>query len=95
MKNLKAQSAGRKTAERCRRNGISDAAFDKCSARHVSLEFSEVTRPKALEGATARPKKPRSEIMLAEAVLKDVASNTFRRPQLDGGPWLTFVRRMR
>ena len=69
---LKEQEAGAKTADVCRRHGISDATFYK--ARYGGFEVSQARRLKALEDENARLKKLLAEAMLDNAVLKDVAA---------------------
>ncbi len=71
---LKEQEAGAKTADVCRRHGISDATFYKWKAKYGGLEVSEARRLKALEDENARLKKLLAEAMLDNAMLKDVAS---------------------
>ena len=71
---LKEQEAGAKTAEVCRRHGISDATFYKWKARYGGLEVSEARRLRALEDENARLKRLLAEAMLDNAMLKDVAS---------------------
>jgi putative transposase len=71
---LKEQEAGAKTAEVCRRHGVSDATFYKWKARYGGLEVSEARRLKALEDENARLKRLLAEAMLDNAMLKDVAA---------------------
>jgi putative transposase len=71
---LKEQEAGAKTAEVCRRHGISDATFYKWKAKYGGLEVSESRRLKALEDENARLKKLLAEAMLDNAMLRDVAA---------------------
>jgi putative transposase len=71
---LKEQEAGAKTAEVCRRHGISDATFYKWKAKYGGLEVSEARRLKALEDENARLKRLLAEAMLDNAMLKDVAA---------------------
>jgi putative transposase len=71
---LKEQEAGAKTAEVCRRHGVSDATFYKWKAKYGGLEVSEARRLKALEDENARLKKLLAEAMLDNAMLKDVAA---------------------
>jgi len=54
---VKEQEAGARTAEVCRRHGISAATFYKWKAKYGGLEVSEVRRLKALEEENARLKK--------------------------------------
>jgi putative transposase len=71
---LKEQEADAKTAEVCRRHGVSDATFYKWKAKYGGLEVSEARRLKALEDENARLKRLLAEAMLDNAMLKDVAA---------------------
>jgi putative transposase len=71
---LKEQEAGAKTADVCRKHGISSATFYKFKARYGGMEVSDARRLKALEEENARLKKLLAEQMLDNAILKDVAS---------------------
>jgi putative transposase len=71
---LKEQEAGAKTAEVCRRHGVSDATFYKWKAKYGGLEVSEARRLKALEDENARLKRLLAEAMLDNAMLRDVAA---------------------
>ena len=71
---LKEQESGQKTADVCRRHGISEATFYKWKAKFGGLEVSDAKRLKALEGENTRLKKLLAEAMLDNAMLKDVAS---------------------
>lgn len=71
---LREQEAGAKTAEVCRKHGISDATFYSWKAKYGGLEVSEAKRLKALEDENARLKKLLAETMLDNAVLKDIAT---------------------
>jgi len=71
---LREQETGAKTADVCRRHGISDATFYKWKARYGGLDVSEARRLKALEDENAKLKKLLAEAMLDNAMLKDVAS---------------------
>ncbi len=90
---LKEQEAGAKTADVCRRHGISDATFYKWKAKYGGLEVSEARRLKALEDENARLKKLLAEAMLDNAMLKDVASKKWCRPPPGVRPWPISVRR--
>jgi putative transposase len=46
---LREQEAGAKTAEVCRKHGVSEATFYKWKARYGGMEVSDVRRLKALE----------------------------------------------
>lgn len=71
---LKEQEAGQKTADVCRRHGISEATFYNWKAKYGGLEVSEAKRLKALEDENARLKKLLAEAMLDNAILKDATS---------------------
>jgi putative transposase len=63
-----------KTAEVCRKHGISSATFYKWKARYGGLEVSDAKRLKALEDENAKLKKLLAEAMLDNAMLKDITS---------------------
>jgi putative transposase len=65
---LREQEAGAKTADVCRKHGISSATFYKWKA------MSDAKRLKALEDENAKLKKLLAEAMLDNAMLKDIAS---------------------
>lgn len=71
---LKEQEAGAKTADVCRKHGISTATFYKFKAKYGGMEVSDARRLKALEDENARLKKLLAEQMLDNAILKDVAA---------------------
>ncbi len=71
---LREQEAGSKTADVCRKHGISPATFYQWKAKFGGLEVSEARRLRTLETENARLKKLLAEAMVDNAVLKDVAS---------------------
>ena len=71
---LKEQEAGAKTADVCRKHGISEATFYKYKAKFGGMDVSDARRLKALEEENAKLKKLLAEAMLDNAMLKDVAS---------------------
>ena len=71
---LKEQEAGMKTADVCRKHGISEATFYKYKAKFGGMEVSDARRLRALEDENAKPKKLLAEQMLDNAILKDIAS---------------------
>ncbi|XHO98283.1 IS3 family transposase (plasmid) [Azospirillum sp. A26] len=77
---LKEQEAGQKTADVCRRHGISEATFYTWKAKYGGLEVSEARRLKALEDENTRLKKLLAEAMLDNAILKDVAGKKMVTP---------------
>lgn len=71
---LREQEAGGKTADVCRRHGVSEATFYKWKAKFGGMDVSDAKRLRALEDENARLKKLLAEAMLDNAMLKDVAS---------------------
>ncbi len=71
---LREQEGGAKTADVCRRHGISEATFYAWKSKFGGLDVSEARRLKSLEDENARLKKLLAEAMLDNAMLKDVAS---------------------
>lgn len=71
---LREQEAGMKTADVCRKHGISEATFYKYKAKFGGMEVSDAKRLKALEDENAKLKKLLAEAMLVNAMLKDVTS---------------------
>ena len=71
---LREQEAGAKTADLCRKHGISSATFYKWNAKYGGLEVSDARRLKALEDENAKLKKLLAEAMLDNAMLKDITA---------------------
>ncbi len=71
---LKEQEAGQRTADVCRRHGISEATFYKYKSKYGGLQVSDAKRLRTLEAENAQLKKLLAESMLDNAVLKDVNS---------------------
>ena len=69
---LKEHEAGLKTADLCRKHGVSSATFYKWKAKFGGLDVSEARRLKSLEDENAKLKKLLAEAMLDNAVLKDL-----------------------
>jgi putative transposase len=69
---LREQEAGAKTADVCRKHGISGATFYKWKAKYGGLEVSDARRLKALEDENRRLKKLLAEAMLDNAMLKEL-----------------------
>ncbi len=74
---LREQEAGQKTAEICRRHGISEATFYAWKSKYGGLDVSEAKRLKGLEDENSRLKKLLAEAMLDNAMLKDIATKKF------------------
>jgi len=70
---VKEQEAGLKTVDVCRKHGISDATFYKWKAKYGGLEVSEAKRLRTLEDENTRLKKLLADVMLDNAVLKELA----------------------
>jgi len=71
---LREQEVGAKTADVCRKHGISDATFYKWKAKFGGMDVSDARRLKALEDENAKLKKLLAEAMLDNVMLKDIAS---------------------
>ena len=69
---LREQEAGAKTADLCRRHGISAATFYAWKAKYGGLEVSEARRLKALEEENTKLKKLLADAMLDNVALKDL-----------------------
>ena len=71
---LKEQEAGSKTADICRKYGISSATFYNFKGKYGGMDVSDARRLKTLEDENARLKKLLAEQMLDNAILRDVAA---------------------
>jgi putative transposase len=71
---LREQEAGAKTADICRKHGISSATFYKWKAKFGGMDVSDARKLKALEDENARLKKLLAEAMLDNAMLKEIAA---------------------
>ena len=69
---LREQEAGAKTAEVCRKHGISGATFYAWKAKFGGMDVSEAKRLRALEDENAKLKRLLAETMLDNAALKDL-----------------------
>jgi len=74
---LKEAEAGLKTADICRKHGISDATFYKWKAKYAGLEVSDLRKMKALEEENSRLKQIVADLSLDNRALKDVLSKKF------------------
>jgi putative transposase len=68
---LKEAEAGVKTAELCRKNGISSATLYNWKARYGGMDASQLRRLKELENENARLKKMYAELSLTHHALQD------------------------
>lgn len=71
---IKEQEAGEKTADVCRRRGISTASFYKYKSKYGGMEPSDAKRQRALEDENSKLKKLLAEQMLDNAMLRDINS---------------------
>lgn len=68
---LKESEAGVKTAELCRKNGISPATLYNWKARYGGMDASQLKRLKELEHENGRLKKMYAELSLTHHALQD------------------------
>jgi len=71
---LKEQEASGKTAEVCRRHGISPATFYNWKAKFGGMDVSEARRLRALEAENAKLKRLLADAELDKLMLKEVLS---------------------
>jgi len=69
---LKEHEAGARTADLCRKHGMSETAFYNWKAKFGGMDVSEAKRLKALEDENGRLKKLLADAMLDNAALKDL-----------------------
>ena len=74
---LQEAEAGAKTADICRKYGISDATFYNWKAKYGGLTISEARRLKALEHENSRLKKIVADLTLDKEALKAVLEKNF------------------
>jgi putative transposase len=71
---LREQESGAKTADVCRKHGISDATFYTWKAKYGGMDVSEAKRLRQLEDENAKLKKLLAEQMLDAAALRELLS---------------------
>jgi len=71
---LKEHELGAKTADLCRKHGISEATFYNWKSKFGGMDVSEAKRLKALEGENAKLKRLLADAMLDNVALKDLLS---------------------
>jgi putative transposase len=71
---LREHEGGMKTADVCRRHGISEATFYKYKSKYGGMDVSDAKRLKALEAENAQLKRLLADAMLDNAMLKDINS---------------------
>lgn len=71
---LKQVEGGRKIADVCREEGISDATYHRWKAKYGGLEVSQLRRLRQLEEENRKLKQLVGELTLDNAALKDVVA---------------------
>jgi putative transposase len=71
---LREQESGMKTADFCRRHGVSEGTFYKWKSKYGGMEVSDAKRLKALEDENGRLKRLLADAHLDIAMLKDIAA---------------------
>ena len=74
---LREQEAGAKTADVCRKHGISSPTFYAWKAKFGGLDVSQARKLKVLEDENARLKRLLADAMLDNAVLKEVVAKNW------------------
>jgi putative transposase len=69
---LKEHELGAKTADLCRKHGMSEATLYNWKAKFGGMDVSEAKRLRALEDENRKLKKLLAEAMLDEAALKEL-----------------------
>lgn len=69
---LKEHELGAKTADLCRKHGISEATFYNWKSKFGGMDVSEAKRLKGLETENAKLKRLLADAMLDNAALKDL-----------------------
>ena len=71
---LKEHELGTKTADLCRKHGISEATFYNWKSKFGGMDVSEAKRLKALETENGKLKRLLADAMLDNTALKDLLS---------------------
>ena len=71
---LKEHELGAKTADLCRKHGMSEATLYNWKAKYGGMDVSEAKRLRALEDENRKLKKLLAESMLDQAALKELLS---------------------
>ena len=71
---LREQEAGAKTADMCRKHGISTATYYQWKSKYAGMSVHELKRVKEVEAENARLKRMYAELALENAAIKDVLS---------------------
>jgi len=73
---LREQEGGMKTADVCRKHGISSATLYAWKAKYGGMDVSQARKLKVLEEENGRLKRLLADAMLDNAVLKEIAGKT-------------------
>jgi putative transposase len=74
---IKEQEGGVKTADLCRKHGISPATFYTWKARYGGMDVSDAKRLKHLLEENAKLKRVVADLTLDNVVLKDLATKNW------------------
>ena len=74
---LKEHEAGMKTADLCRKHGISPATFYNWKAKFGGMDVSDAKRLRHLEDENAKLKRVVADLTLDNVVLKDLVAKNF------------------
>jgi putative transposase len=74
---LREQERGMKTADVCRKHGISSATLYAWKAKYGGMDVSQARKLKVLEDENGRLKRLLADAMLDNAVLKEVAAKNW------------------
>jgi putative transposase len=74
---LREQETGMKTADVCRKHGISSATLYAWKAKYAGMDVSQARKLKVLEEENGRLKRLLTNAMFDNAVLKEVAGKNW------------------
>jgi putative transposase len=74
---IKEQEGGLKTADLCRKHGISPATFYTWKARYGGMDVSDAKRLKHLLEENAKLKRVVADLTLDNVILKDLATKNW------------------
>jgi putative transposase len=81
---LREHEAGAKAGDLARKHGVSEATLYNWKAKYGGMEPSEAKRLKALEDENEKLKRLLAEQMLDMAAMKELLSNVWSAPRLQG-----------
>ncbi len=74
---LREQEGGMKTADVCRKHGVSSATFYAWEAKYGGMDVSQARKLKVLEDENGRLKRLLADAILDNAVLKEAAAKNW------------------